>query len=111
MNRSVETAVPGMSPAQAAGAGRSAYTVKIPAGVKDGTRIKLKGKGEAGYGFAPAGDLVLLQRIRAVEDLRSRGDDLIISVPRSRIRLRLSAEPSRCRPLGRRDLAQDAERR
>src|SRR4051812_38631913 len=39
------------------------YTVKVPAGVKDGTRIKLKGKGEAGYGGAPAGDLHVVTRV------------------------------------------------
>src|SRR3954470_1858861 len=41
------------------------YTVKIPAGVRDGTRIKLKGKGEAGWGGAPAGDLFVVTRVDA----------------------------------------------
>jgi molecular chaperone DnaJ len=57
------------------------YTVKIPAGVKDGTRIKLKAKGEAGYGGAPAGDLYVVTRVEPSKIYERRGDDLIITVP------------------------------
>ena len=57
------------------------YTVKIPAGVKDGTRIKLKAKGEAGYGGAPAGDLYVVTRVEPSKVYERRGDDLIVIVP------------------------------
>jgi molecular chaperone DnaJ len=57
------------------------YTVKIPAGVKDGTRIKLKGKGEAGYGGASAGDLYVVTRVEPSATYERRGDDLVITVP------------------------------
>jgi molecular chaperone DnaJ len=57
------------------------YTVKIPAGVKNGTRIKLKGKGEAGYGGAPAGDLYVITRVEPSKIYERRGDDLIVTVP------------------------------
>jgi molecular chaperone DnaJ len=56
------------------------YTVKIPAGVKDGTRIKLKGKGEAGYGGAEAGDLYVISRVEPSKIYERRGDDLIVAV-------------------------------
>jgi molecular chaperone DnaJ len=57
------------------------YTVKIPAGVKDGTRIKLSGKGEAGYGGAPAGDLFVVTRVEPSKVYERRGDDLVVNVP------------------------------
>src|SRR5689334_21405823 len=57
------------------------YTVKIPAGVKDGTRIKLKGKGEAGYGGASAGDLYVVTRVEPSKVYERRGDDLVVNVP------------------------------
>ena len=67
------------------GAGRERrtkrFTVKIPAGVKDGTRIKLRGKGEAGYGGAPAGDLYVVTRVEPSNVYERRGDDLIVQVP------------------------------
>jgi molecular chaperone DnaJ len=57
------------------------YKVKIPAGARDGTRIKLKGKGEAGFGGAPAGDLYVVTRVEESSTYERRGDDLIVSVP------------------------------
>jgi molecular chaperone DnaJ len=57
------------------------YTVKIPAGVKDGSRIKLRGKGEAGYGGAEAGDLYVVTRVAPSSTYTRRGDDLVVEVP------------------------------
>jgi molecular chaperone DnaJ len=57
------------------------FKVRVPAGAKDGTRIKLKGKGEAGYGGAQAGDLYVVTRVEASKVYERRGDDLVVQVP------------------------------
>jgi molecular chaperone DnaJ len=57
------------------------YTVKIKPGVRDGTKIRLKGKGEAGENGGPAGDLVVVTRVAPSDTYERRGDDLVVQVP------------------------------
>jgi molecular chaperone DnaJ len=58
------------------------YKVNIPAGVKDGTRIRLAGKGEAGPRGGPAGDLYVTTRVAASPVFRRLDDgNLEVTVP------------------------------
>ncbi|MDX6480249.1 MAG: molecular chaperone DnaJ [Gaiellaceae bacterium] len=57
------------------------YTVKIKPGVKDGTKIRLKGKGEAGANGGPNGDLIVITRVAPSDTYERRGDDLVVQVP------------------------------
>lgn len=56
----------------------SRHTVKvdIPAGVENGTRIRIPGAGDAGVAGGPSGDLYVEIRERAHETFERRGDDL-----------------------------------
>ena len=53
------------------------YEVDIPAGVDDGTQLRLPGRGGAGPRGGPLGDLYLHTRVRAHERFRRNGQDLI----------------------------------
>ena len=57
------------------------YSVKIPAGVRDGTRIKLKGKGEPGSLGGPPGDLHVVTRVTPSPLYERKGSDLVLDVP------------------------------
>ena len=57
------------------------YRVNIPAGVKDGSRIRLAGKGEAGLRGGPAGDLYVITRVRPSDVFVAKGDHLEVEVP------------------------------
>src|SRR5437764_5927702 len=68
---------------QGTGVGRRprAVKVRIPAGVNDGQRIRLKNRGGAGQNGGPAGDLYVIVRVGSNELFGRRGRDLTITVP------------------------------
>ncbi|HVT45743.1 MAG TPA: J domain-containing protein [Thermoanaerobaculia bacterium] len=55
--------------------------VKIPEGVAEGQRIRLRGKGSAGLQGAPPGDLIVMIHIRAHPFFDRRGDDIHTEIP------------------------------
>jgi molecular chaperone DnaJ len=57
------------------------YRVKVPAGVRDGSRIRLAGKGEPGIGGGPPGDLYVVTRVAPSPVFRRKGDNLEVEVP------------------------------
>ena len=56
-------------------------SVKIPAGVDTGDRIRLSGEGEAGVHGAPAGDLYVQVSVREHEIFVREGNNLYCEVP------------------------------
>ena len=56
-------------------------TVKVPAGVADGSKIRLAGQGAAGTQGGPPGDLYLVPRIAAHPHVRREGHDLHMALP------------------------------
>ncbi len=57
--------------------------VNIPAGVRDGSRIKVAGKGEAGVRGVPPGDLYVITRVAESPIFKRHGDNLEVEVPLS----------------------------
>jgi molecular chaperone DnaJ len=55
--------------------------VRVPAGIEDGQRIRLAGRGAPGRAGAPSGDLFVTVRVAADERFGRRQHDLTLSVP------------------------------
>jgi molecular chaperone DnaJ len=78
------------------GAGRvtreRTLSVNIPAGVEDGTRIRLAGEGEAGVRGGPSGDLYIFLSLAAHEFFQRDGADLHCRVPIAMVQAALGGE-------------------
>jgi molecular chaperone DnaJ len=57
------------------------YRVTIPAGVRDGSRIRLAGKGEPGRNGGPPGDLYVVTRVTGSPVFKRKGQNVEVEVP------------------------------
>ena len=74
-------------------------TVKVPAGAKDGMKIRVPGRGSAGSKGGPPGDLYVVTRVAEHPVFERRGNDFLVDVPVSFVEAR-SGRRSRRRGRG-----------
>ncbi len=67
-------------------------TVNIPAGVDDGTRIRLAGEGDAGSDGGPRGNLYIVLDVEPHPIFRRRDDDILVEVEINVAQAALGAE-------------------
>ena len=67
--------------ADRAGGRRETLSVKIPPGVENGKRIRLRGRGHPGENGGPAGDLYLICSVRPHKLFERHGTDIHVEVP------------------------------
>lgn len=76
--------------------------VNIPAGAKDGTKVRVKGEGEAGRTGGESGDLYLVVKVEPDKQFTRDGDNLIVEVPCDMFTALLGGEvevPTMARPI------------
>ncbi len=61
--------------------GGSTLRVKVPAGIRDGGRIRVTGRGEQGVGGGPRGDLYVVVHVAPSRVFHRKGDNLEIELP------------------------------
>jgi len=71
---------------------RHTMQVRIPAGVTDGQKIRIKGKGSAGENGGSAGDLYVIVHVRPHPVFGRQGDNLTVTVPVTFAEAALGAE-------------------
>lgn len=86
------------------GGGRSKssrpVTVKIPAGAKDGMKVRVPGRGNAGDRGGPAGDLYVVTRVEKHPVFQRQGNDFVVEVPINLVEAALGAEIEVPKPAG-----------
>jgi molecular chaperone DnaJ len=71
---------------------RYTVNVKVPAGVESGSRLKLRGEGEAGERGGPSGDLYVLLDVEEHAIFARDGTDVVCEVPLSIVQAALGTE-------------------
>jgi molecular chaperone DnaJ len=71
---------------------QQSLSVRIPAGVDTGSRLKLRGEGEAGYNNGPAGDLYVIVHVREHPLFSRDGTNIVCDVPIGITQAALGAE-------------------